>query len=124
MSFRLFSVVFLTRLTAESQTISLELKPEGIMSPSGSPVIITMKGKVYGNDCWFDEAGVAFTPSEDEQFIMKVVDMNGSGTPEEVLSLWSPDERDEMRSLITNADLFRRNQSFYQNIKFSCFALW
>jgi len=106
---------------AEDTKITIQLYTEGD-SQTINPVSLMFNGKVYTESWWFDEVVKnTFIASDDEKFILKVVETNQKGTPQDVLNLWSPSEQDQMKSIIFDADAFAGNQGFYKRIQSSAF---
>jgi hypothetical protein len=105
--------------SAEDTKITVELYPQG---DTTNPISLIFNGKVYTESWWFDEVVKnTFIASDDEKFIINVVETNQKGTPEDVLTLWSPAERDQMKSIIFDTDAFAGNQGFYKRIQSSAF---
>ena len=107
-------------VSAQDVNISVAFYPNNVAS--GTPVTLTLQGKLYSGNSWFDE--LAKDPgglTEDEKVIMAVVDANRSGTSVDILKLWSPDERESIASMMSDSQLFAKNQGYYKRVTGSAF---
>lgn len=104
-----------------AEKILFDLFPEG---ENINPVSLAFTGKVYTESWWFDEVSKGIYPAaDDEKFIIKIVDTNLSGTPQDVLNLWAPAEREEMKSLIFDTNIFANNRAFAKKVQASAFMV-
>lgn len=127
---RHFKIIFLALLIAlvccfnsklsYSADIKVDLYPEG-ENPI-NPVTLRFSGRLYVDSWWFDEvAKGSFSAGDDEKFIMKVFDVNKNGTPQDILKLWAPSERESMKPDILDNNLFSLNRGYFNNIQYSAF---
>lgn len=105
---------------AEDVAISVDFYPAGSVSGQGNPVTLSLKGKNYPDSTWYSGSSDARL-SEDENFILTVVAINANGSLEDFLSLWKPDEVSRIRKIFEDDTLFRKNQSYYKNVKGTAF---
>ncbi|GFO57665.1 hypothetical protein GMSM_46720 [Geomonas sp. Red276] len=102
------------------EPIKFEIYPRGAVKEN--PVTVCINGYMYKDSWWFDQvkAGM-FTPSADERFMMKVVDVNTNGTPDDQLTLWPQDERQDTYMSVSDPIFFAGNQGYYKRIPYSAF---
>lgn len=106
---------------ADNSTMSFDIYPRN-SNANNNPAILTLNGKKYVDNLWFDNISSNSTSvSDEEKFIVKVVNTNQQGTQDDVLNLWLPDDRTDMSTIISDADIFSLNQSKYKDIKYSVF---
>jgi hypothetical protein len=86
------------------------------------PVTFSFDGKLYGDGLWFSGvAGHEDTLEPDERFLLEVVRVNASGSPDEVVGLWAPGDREELRATVADAEMFGSNQAFFAKVADSAF---
>lgn len=121
----LFSSMVLLTNGIFNQTYAFDTKLTIELSPNGdksNPVVLMLDGKIYDDGWWFDQIeNKQLTATEDENFMLKVIKTNQSGTPQDILNLFMPEERENMKTLILDPNLFSGNQAFYKKIKYSAF---
>jgi hypothetical protein len=103
-----------------SADFKVDLYPEG--DNPVNPVTLRFNGRLYVDSWWFDEvAKGSFSAADDEKFVMKVYDANKNGTPQDILKLWAPSERESMKPDILDKNLFSLNRGYFNNIQYSAF---
>lgn len=80
-----------------------------------NPVVLSFSGKLYDN-LPLPEGGAASSLAGDEKFIAKVIETNRRGGLEEVLQLWNPPERPEIRKVASDPQAFEANRKLYATI--------
>ena len=120
--FLLLIMLVLPRFTcAQDVNVSVEFYPNNIVS--GSPITLTLQGKLYSGNSWFDElVKNKAVMTDDEKLIMAVVDANTNGSLSDILKLWSPDERESVASMLSESQIFVRNQGYYKRITGTAFV--
>lgn len=96
---------------------SVELYPETpeAATATRNPITVGFNGRVYQGGWWLGRIGERALTA-DEQFIVDVLEGNRERSPEEVLELWHPAERDDLRELVTNPEIFEKNRRFYRGV--------
>jgi hypothetical protein len=82
------------------------------------PVTLSFDAHVYSGNSRFQE--LAKDPSqltEDEKFLISVVQANTSGSGADIVALWEPNEREEVKQLVNDNELFVGNRAFYTKIQ-------
>ncbi len=80
------------------------------------PMEIRFDAHRYRSVLWLKPAAPTDELPAAERFLVRMLQANGQGTPEEVLALWSPEDRPEVRTLVSNEVLFNQNQRFFRNL--------
>lgn len=107
-------------LISYSADIKVDMYPIG--DSQINPVSLLFNGKLYVESWWFDEvASGLFPASDEEKFIIKMFDANKNGTPQDILNLWAPAERDSMKPDIFDTKLFSANRGYFNNIQYAAF---
>ncbi len=102
--------------------MKIDFYPQGDIQQN--PVSLVFNGKIYTESWWVDEiAKGIFITSDDEKFIIKVINTYQTGTSQDVLNLWAPAERDAMKSTISDAAMFAGSKSFYKKTQMSAFMV-
>ncbi len=104
---------------AKDEQITVRFLPDN-GPKTDNPVILTLKGKTYPTNGWFDEMTAEGTIAPEEKFVIDAVAINRNGTMAKVRSLWTPDEQNSTH-LFSDADVFGRSQSFFRRITRSAF---
>lgn len=120
-SFLLFTIVLTVgygSAIAEDVQIVADLYPEGA-SATGNPVTLSMKGKNYPTDAWFNEMVRSGKATPDEKFVMDAVTINTNGTLSDVRKLWTTDEQNT--SFFSDPSVFARSQAFLRRITGAAF---
>lgn len=99
---------------ADEGRITVEFFPAGDADKS-NPVVLSFSGKLYDN-LPLPEPGEPSTLADDEKFIAKVIATNRRGSLEELLQLWNPAERADIRRLASDPQAFDANRKFYTSI--------
>lgn len=86
------------------------------------PVTLSFDAKVYPKGSWFSKLQEKGALGADEKFLVGSVKANADGTLDDVLALWLPEERDEIRKLASNTELWEGNRNFYRMIRASAFV--
>lgn len=94
--------------------ISVEFFPTGEAEKT-NPVVLSFSGKLYDN-VLLPEPGKPSALADDEKAVAKIIATNRRGTLEELLQLWNPPERTEIRRLASDPQLFDANRKFYGTI--------
>ena len=100
---------------AEGDRITIELYPSG-ESEKVNPVALSFSGKVYENLVLPDSLEKSNLP-DDEKFLAKAIAINKNGTLEEVLSIWNPSEREDIKKVASDPKIFEANRKFYSTIE-------
>ena len=103
-----------TAARADEGRISVEFFPADDAAKT-NPVVLSFSGKLYDN-VPLPEAFESAPLAEDERFVAKVIATNKRGGLEELLQLWNPPERPEIRKLASEQQTFEANRKFYSTI--------
>lgn len=115
----LLLLLLTTSAVGSDKQVTVLLYPENDI-PQINPVTLTLKGKTYGAEGWFDRIPPgAATPGE--KVIVDAINALKHGTWQEVLKGWAPDEQDEEKRYLDNAEGFRKSQSYAKTITASAF---
>jgi len=84
---------------------------------AGNPVKLVFNGSLYEDKRTFHELLKDKAPLTDlQKFLMKVIEINTSGGKNQILSLWAPKERADIKKYVDNAQFFKKNTAFYRNV--------
>lgn len=99
---------------ADEGRIAVEFFPAGDAGKT-NPVVLSFSGKLYDN-LPLPESGETSSLADDEKFIAKVIATNRRGGLEELLQLWNPPERPEIRKRASDPQTFEANRKLYATI--------
>jgi hypothetical protein len=101
---------------AGAQTVTVELYPEG--QPRSNPAILSFTGQKYEPNLPIPVPPKTSGNVPDEvKFLGTVIATNREGSLEDVLKLWDPKDRDQIRKLASDPKLFEGNRNFYRSIE-------
>ncbi len=104
-------------------TYSVELRPQGSTEGDGPAITVTFEGKLYEGDWWLSSIANEKRPLQaDEQLIVDYLGVNRSGTAEDVLTLWQPEEREEVAQMVLDPQIFEANRSLFVDMTDSAFV--
>ncbi len=109
-----FEPVISPLVRADDKRIIIEFYPSGD-SEKTNPVILSFNGKLY-DDASQPELNENSNLPDDEKFLAKVITTNSKGTLNDLVLLWAPEERQDIRRLASDSQLFEANQKAYSNI--------
>lgn len=100
-----------------SNVVSVKFHP-AITKDQGHPLVFSFHGKQNDPPLWFlPTPSSGPTLSDSESFLRTVFETNRSGTSENVLALWNPEERPDIFVKVNDAGSFAKNQAFYGEVK-------
>lgn len=92
------------------RTYRVNLFPQG-QEGTGEAITISFVGRAFGEDVSTAAIGAQ------EEFVRRVIEVNKSGSLEDVLQLWPEDERAEVRRMASDKNVWNANRAFYDMIK-------
>lgn len=112
------NIITILTLALSFNTFSYETSPQVITLPLSSEknsVSLSFNGAIFDSD----NAPLISESSSNEinVFIYKIIQANKNKSPEEILKLWQPEDKNEIKSLMSNAKYLERNSAFFRNIK-------
>ena len=78
---------------------------------------MSFSGKIYKDRPLLEQASpMGDKLSAAEVAVMKFVEVNAKGTAAQVVELWNPAERENIKNVISKEDIFTRNQALFSTI--------
>lgn len=99
-----------------TQSMTFYPKVAGAGRASENPVTVSFNGRTYEGGWWLSRTEDSAL-TEAETFLANVIETNRDLSPDEVLELWNPPERDEVRSMVSDPEMFAANRRFYRGIE-------
>ena len=125
----LASMAFLctTSVSADASEATIKFFPD-IQAKENSKekinyVTVSFPGTIYKDKPTFDQKKLNGSKLEaEEAFMIRFIDANARGEPEQVLDMWNPPERADIKERIAKGDIFKRNQALHTSIAESRFV--
>ncbi len=119
--FVIFYPMLVTQAKAEDIEITENIFPKN-GSATGSPIKVTLKGKTYTENGWFDQMVDTGRAAPDEKFIIEAVSKYKAGKFKEVKGQWMPDEQDEFANSYKDPEQYANSQSYFRRVTRSKFV--
>lgn len=108
----------------EADEISLDIYPKGDSEQQINPASIILNGYIYPDGWWFSQIDAKlFVPTDVELFLMNVFKTNKSGTQQDIINLWAPDEQLEIGTLLSDIELYKSNRNYLNNVSDSAYLV-
>lgn len=99
-----------------TQSMTFYPKVAGGGRAEENPVTVSFNGRTYEGGWWLSRIEESAL-TEAESFLANAIEANRDLSPDEVLELWNPPERDEVRSMVSDPEMFAANRRFYRGIE-------
>ena len=114
-------ICFSTSAIADEAVI--KLYPDNPVNGKTNPVSVSFSGSIYK-----DKPLLNFKSPNNSKLsiaelaLIKFIEVNSKGTPEQVLDMWNPPERGSIKEILSKGDIFTRNKALYSSIVESRFV--
>lgn|GEM_PF-6500282 len=116
-------IVFYTVVVTQAKAEDIEITEPKSGSATGSPIKLTLKGRTYAKNGWFDQMVDTGDVQPDEKFIIDTVSKYKAGRFKEVKTQWMPDEQDEFANSYNTPEQYANSQSYFRRVTRSKFVI-
>lgn len=106
---------------AAAKQITIEMYPPNDTSKT-NPVTISFNAEIYPDGWWFSKISSSkFQLNSEEEFIIKTIKTNETGSKDELMSLFDSGSYSAVEELVSDPEVFKRNQNFFKSLDDSAF---
>lgn len=109
--------IFAANAFADTNEVTIKFYPDAQTNAKTNPVSLSFSGNLYKDKPLLEQGKPrSLKLSAAETALAKFLDVNAKGTPDEVLEVWNPPERESIKAMVAKPDLFARNKAINANI--------